>query len=216
MGKQFILLCFLFLGTHIYSPFCYGATRIKSQVVEPICGRFLIGDGGKMYFKKNEKDRNGTLYLIIPPNEKVAPILKRLKNNDILNVTGEIDLSHPKDPKIRIDNIERIGLNRLLGSWSIKEEGTIIVLDSSHITFLSDNVIRPAIGDCESNSSNSELQLIYSVAPENDNDDEWILFLTYCSKTLYGKIRIMDNEILLKIFDNNGNLEKEATLVRNR
>lgn len=153
----------------------------------------------------NNKNAACTRYMIETKSEETAKNLSKLSTGDSITASGFLD---NESCNAVIQSVDYVGLKKLIGSW-YSSEGLIVVHSHNTLTFYT------AHGDTfpaqPTLSSIITTEYRYSLTPSDGQD--WVLFLSDNSKTIFATIRLIKGIAILKFYDSEtGQATKTLTL----
>jgi hypothetical protein len=112
------------------------------------------------------------VYQMTSQESEVLTTLSRLQPGDYITASGLLD---PVQRTFKLDSIDFVGLERLLGPW-ISLEGSMVFKNFNTL------FVRPLSGG-------PSVEFRYSISP-SDDDGEWVMFVSDTQKTYYATLHI--------------------------
>ena len=181
----------LFVLTFAFTAMASASSALNGTVVRKGQQVYLQGSG------------TCDLLLATTRNQDATAALQKLSDGDHVTATGTVDEA---SCTAAIENIDYVGLRRLLGKWYSKE-GLIEVHDFTRMSFypVRDSIISANF------AAITPVQYKYSVTPSEGK--EWVLFLSDRMTTTFATIQFSKELAIMKLFDSdNGKITKVLIL----
>lgn len=187
----------LFVLSLVASSVAFSATPVVGIVERGPYGAFLI----------SKDDVRCAKFLISAKSNEANEILRKLTSGDAITASGVID---PDTCTVLIENIDYVGLKRLIGYWHTND-GLISVSDFDSLNFypikLKDLKNGPLAKVIE------PIKYRYSLTPSEGT--EWVLFLSDTTSTTFATIRFGKSTATLNIYDSDtGDIKKVLRMTR--
>lgn len=171
----------------------------------PVVGIVERGPNGVFLFSKD--DVRCEKLLISAKSNEANDILRKLTSGDAITASGLID---SEACTVVIENIDYVGLKRLIGYWHTND-GLISVSDFDSLNFypirskdLKNGLLEKFI---------EPIKYRYSLTPSEGA--EWVLFLSDTTSTTFATIRFGKSTATMNIYDSDtGNIKKVLRMTK--